>query len=1602
MGNTGFNPLAKKMAESISDSVLARMNELAESKVSAEILGVDKEVQTTIFNRMADLRMAGVDRVSFFKPRDSGLLPTSKIETATNAIFRKVGIDAKTGMPKEKFIKTGYYNPELDAFITREQADQLTNAADLGYTTGQISAEARKLSTRRIINNFAEDTFGGRTGDVEASWLKNLEYYSKRTGKELAEVEIIAGDLPAQYGWIQAVEQRINSVNQKLQDPNLDFKDLKGLSEEVALLRNAKVKVFSEDRIKPIELEEVPDMHVPYTFTSSNDYVKPTHVEDISRDIDSGAIQPLIKASFGSATSITRDFHTFAFEKAGLSTMSSLNEIAPAALEKYAREFAQLNYTRINATLTEPGSLSPEAGLFLLRWINGGTEDKEMFRNAMASARTLRAGQHSTTPFANQLTEILGSQQVKNQIAAIKKHGDAKGNVYLYRGMTQKAAGDTPVSSYTFDRGKASIFGQVSMYKVHADDVVGYLYAGEKEWLVGATARDVVDNVPTQSAAQKTATAAQKSQGLGKVKSKSYKELDRVEMGNDYLATKGFMLSEQAKEGKIPVEVLAARFNTSTEIVQLARDNPDIYVTMKNAWGDADLAAQANRWHSPSQIPEALSPVRRTMTLTAKQEQNVGYTGELLRMQRESILGKMNLDTQMKKALNDADTIGQERIRGKVNAIDETLATVNKLWIEASVMAEKSETAAYILHNIIDSGEYKVLRESTGQFVNSRGGNTMTNSSDFVTRNMEVVGTLLTAMSTKLGHYANDATKKFLDPIATEFRKLHTNDAARTEFAIMDNIRQSTPGYVFYDESLKKLMTGVLDAKTGKVSGVAELSQEVSSPMVHAILSASQKAGKEIHATQRVLARLNGGHPPSDIGLWMPSASLRNKEYAYVNNQDNRTQKLLIANSMSELDEAIAVYKLGPNEQILKRVEVDAKAKALNLQDLEQIKAADVTATKRGISSAVPDISPQRLDEIITGYRDRIVAQSSSMVELSSFDLMKKLDYLSDYNKLSQPTKNKTPWMKLADSVTQKNTALDMKDLMLNRNPAYRNEFIQGINSVGDAVLQSAATALSKGFEMAKVGTGKAAVIDYEKYQAAREAAGIPNVFEAFEEAARPKMLQKAREMGIANPNRIIQVGNEIATTFALKFGEIAQPIVNMLSLPIMMTSTISRAIKASNIGSTKDFLEASNMSVMSGGMRRAFATPVMDRGIMKMAESEGLFDPILSEVDAVMKMSKFSSGGPAAAIEKFLDSTFIKIMSKPSELTEAMVRKVAFSTGLETARRIYGPAASDSQVFIFARDFLKQSIGNYSTSQRPMMFQGSVGAAMGLFQTYMLTYAQNLYRHLELKDYKGLGKTMLAQGGIFGAGSLPGFSPISEMIGEHFSDDNFDLTSGTYRALPSELASIIIYGMPSNLGPALHTRGDVAPRVPTGFDTMVAPSMIGQAIGSMVDIGKSIATADANTGQAFFEALSTQSVSRPIARMSELAAGYSVNGAGQKIAGPEDVWSMTGILSRVMSTRPLNETKLRETNYTNSMYGTLDREQRESVIEKARIAIRQGNLTNAMMDDMAVKYMRTGTPQGFRQAMNQAMLENEQSRVEMLRGQFKDSPLSLVIDDLD
>jgi hypothetical protein len=349
---------------------------------------------------------------------------------------------------------------------------------------------------------------------------------------------------------------------------------------------------------------------------------------------------------------------------------------------------------------------------------------------------------------------------------------------------------------------------------------------------------------------------------------------------------------------------------------------------------------------------------------------------------------------------------------------------------------------------------------------------------------------------------------------------------------------------------------------------------------------------------------------------------------------------------------------------------------------------------------------------------------------------------------------------------------------------------------------------------------------------------GIYNPYAVFDDAAAKMFGLSKIEDHKDTAKRVVYASNALAATALLRVGELAQPLVNAMSMPILASLAIADRMPATFLGAQKGTAKVSGVQVMYEGMR-SMNSPLF-KPLNAKWEKMGIFTPMVSEVNDLQRASRQFEPGMVSKIENALDSAWIKTLSKPADFTESFTRKAMMNTGAVLAKRLY-PELDDTGITIFARDFMDKALGNFHASQRPVFFQGTLGVALGLFQTYSLTLAQSIYRHLELKNYKALGTAALLQSGIFGTESMPGFNLISQQIGKNFSDEHFDLSTGTYRAVGEPLGNFLLYGLPSNIGGGSYTtRGDVNPRAPL-FNPPVAWSVISQTMDMMKQVQKGI-----------------------------------------------------------------------------------------------------------------------------------------------------------------
>jgi hypothetical protein len=301
----------------------------------------------------------------------------------------------------------------------------------------------------------------------------------------------------------------------------------------------------------------------------------------------------------------------------------------------------------------------------------------------------------------------------------------------------------------------------------------------------------------------------------------------------------------------------------------------------------------------------------------------------------------------------------------------------------------------------------------------------------------------------------------------------------------------------------------------------------------------------------------------------------------------------------------------------------------------------------------------------------------------------------------------------------------------------------------------------------------------------------------------------------------------------------------------------------------------------------------------------------------------------------------------------------------------------SEKEADAYINTFINRTQGNFLASQRPGIFQGAVGQAVGLFQTYQFNIMQQLFRHIS----EGQGKsalTMLAlQGGIFGLNGMPGFEAINDhLIGMAAGNKSHqDIYSSVYGAYGKNAGDWLLYGAASNIAIDpdlklnLYSRGDINPRsltvLPTKLSDIPVISAYGKMFGQIWDASKKIANG-ADFQAAILQGIEHANVSRPLTGLAQVAQGISTGKVVSTtergdLVGTNDLLSLTS-LARIAGAKPLDEAIARDALYRVRAYAADDHQKMQDLGGAVKSYIYAGeNPSPETMDQFAAKFAANG-----------------------------------------
>lgn len=357
--------------------------------------------------------------------------------------------------------------------------------------------------------------------------------------------------------------------------------------------------------------------------------------------------------------------------------------------------------------------------------------------------------------------------------------------------------------------------------------------------------------------------------------------------------------------------------------------------------------------------------------------------------------------------------------------------------------------------------------------------------------------------------------------------------------------------------------------------------------------------------------------------------------------------------------------------------------------------------------------------------------------------------------------------------------------------------------------------------------------------------------------------------------------------------------------------------------------------------------------------------------------------------------------------------------TDLGVQKGILSPAEQNAYI----NTFVNRVEGNTLASQRPLMFQGPIGQAIGLFQSYQFNLMQQMFRYVAEGSAKDSAMLLGLQGTFFGIQGLPAFQFINQHVVGSLSGNpkHVDLYDSTYGVLGKQLGDLALYGLPSNLLQAnLYSRGDINPRqitiLPTSLPDVPIVGAFGKFLGSVKNTVGKMANG-ANVWESMLQGLEHNGLSRPLAGLAQTLQASTGKGVPFSTSSKGTILFSNDLASwatatRLAGGRPLDEAIINDGVFRIQSYTQQDNQRMNDLGEAIKASTINGQTVDGdQINQFSREYASNGgkQPQFNKYFMNQfkaantsqsqkitAQLQNPfAQKMQILMGGGSDSSLS-------
>ena len=959
-------------------------------------------------------------------------------------------------------------------------------------------------------------------------------------------------------------------------------------------------------------------------------------------------------------------------------------------------------------------------------------------------------------------------------------------------------------------------------------------------------------------------------------------------------------------------------------------------------------------------------------------------------------------------------------------------ATTGHVLEGMAIVAQKEKLYKQAADRIAAEGLREILPDSAGQankaigatsgagFVTSEGGNYGSQSNFWAYVGQRVHNIIKDT---------RDSTRERFTPI---LQKLANDTESAVEWSVINEKLRGLPGKYKLNEDGTALVYSMDDVAEETLEELASkgipTEIQINSPLVQELVAEHMVANA---GRRKLLQRIhsNNGYTDkfdADVFYPIPRNVKDTPYFAFVVDDSvsgTGHSKMLYAKDAQTLDnmrnEIMSDPELrGKGLRVLTKTESEEYYKSIGQYEYERTLNENYINTalaRKGKSqSFLPTTDPQK---IVNDFIEWHLQRDSSLVRTTvehkyAQDFATLRQYASGSLEASKSKFGYVSPLAYAEN-TAKNPAADLIKMAMDITKAEEYPLWTPLNKFLDGAFSSLTDKISKTFGAAT------STKHLDEINSALKNAGYQDVIvdSAMYEAMNGKVAR-------GTLSSIVNKANAIIATFALRsdpFNALNNSVGSSVLLGAELKSVL-RAIENGNEAAVGELAGLAKIKVpgtdsMQLSPAKMIAKRIADFHSDKVGrqwfKDHGFISSITDQYDQTLDTIGLAiARGDESLIQKAM--TFAKSLGDKAEkwtankLSEEMNRYVAAGVMKDiTDIAVKNGLMTEQTALSYINTFVNRTQGNYLASQRPVLFQGPLGQAMGLFQTYQFNMLQQVFRHVGEGSKKDLAVMMGLQGGIYGMNGLPAFNAINTyVIGSAGGNpENRTMYDAVLSGAGKEAGEWLLYGGLSNglslfhpdLKTNIYSRGDINPRHVTLIPLDPTKTPIYQATERFLKNTKEGMTQvamGADVWGTFLHGIEQNGISRPLAGMAQIleAAGrpdnkvISTNQQGNMLMA-HDLYSLSSLM-RVAGAKPLDEAIVNDQMFRINTWRSKDAEKRSQLAEGIKTSILNGNVPDAeQIGEFANSYAKYGGKQSeFAAFMANQYTKTSVSQAEELR----------------